>query len=192
MKDVILTLQRLWSLSQQRATNGGTYRTLSLLNLGFVMTPGMLAALQSVFFRGKLDLGVGKARGAKELGGAIYSLLAPLYLVVMPVFWIFVPVVKYLELAQHLIRVQLGWADYDSGYRERVWKARELEGLGETMLQLTMNLHLVVLTYCHHEVGGGVISDVLPDIIQHPSFASRHAHRKVHLAIKKCYVPYCG
>ncbi len=65
----------------------------------FVLLPGAMAGIQSVLFRGRLDLGIEEKeyyRSGKEdeFGEPVNVVLIPIYLVAMPVYWIFVPVIK--------------------------------------------------------------------------------------------------
>ncbi len=162
------------------------------MSLGFVLLPGLLAGIQAVFFRGKLDLGLTRGGGwsSRELGGPLWAALAPLYLLVMPAFWVVVPIVRYLELAGHLVAVRRGDTEYDDTLRQRVWTARELEGLGETLLQLTMQLQLLVRSYDagsdkvdgdDNDVGDGIGDggdgrdgeEIFSNVFEEPTFKSR-------------------
>ena len=40
------------------------------------------------------------------------------------------------------MQVCLGRCEYDESLREQVWRARELEGLGETLLQLSLQVQV--------------------------------------------------
>ncbi len=50
---------------------------------------------------------------------------------------------RYLSLASHLLKEIRGEVNYDCWYLDRVMEAKEMEGLGETVLQLTLQIVLL-------------------------------------------------
>ncbi len=48
-----------------------------------------------------------------------------------------------MSLFSHLVREIKGEVDYDQSYLDSVKEAREMEGLGETVLQLTLQIVLL-------------------------------------------------
>ncbi len=95
------------------------------------------------------------------------------------------------------MQVCLGRCAYDESLREQVWRARELEGLGETLLQLSLqvqvrgnsnhivqvngrvylirilNFQLLVLAYCPGDHGGGVGHEFFPNLAEDPTLESK-------------------
>ncbi len=55
----------------------------------------------------------------------------------------FVPVLRYLQVAWHLLKVHRGSEEYNPAFEDRAVKSRELEGLAEAVPQFAFQIMLL-------------------------------------------------